>query len=74
MNIIIVHKDIPEELLNATFIIIMPIFGPTPGNEIKSFKLEGDIEFKNVSLTYDDTKIKALKNINFSIKKVYKIF
>ena len=38
-------------------------------NTTKSFKLEGDIEFKNVSLTYDDTKIKALKNINFSIKK-----
>ena len=35
----------------------------------KSFKLKGDIEFKNVSLTYDDTKIKALKNISFSIKK-----
>ena len=38
-------------------------------NTTKSLKLEGDIEFKNVSLTYDDTKIKALKNINFSIKK-----
>jgi ATP-binding cassette subfamily B protein len=42
--------------------------------EIKStstepFELNGNIEFRNVSLTYDDTKIMALKNINFSIKK-----
>ena len=33
------------------------------------FSIEGNIEFKNVSLTYDDTNIKALKNISFSIKK-----
>ncbi len=38
-------------------------------NTKKSFKLEGDIDFKNVSLVYDDTKIKALKNICFSVKK-----
>jgi len=38
-------------------------------NSTKPFKLNGKIEFKNVSLTYDDTKIKALKNINFSIPK-----
>ncbi|WP_139959144.1 ABC transporter ATP-binding protein [Flavicella sediminum] len=31
--------------------------------------IQGNIEFKNVSLTYDDTNITALKNINFSIKK-----
>ena len=42
--------------------------------EIKStstepFELNVNIEFRNVSLTYDDTKIMALKNINFSIKK-----
>mgnify|MGYP000353661836 FL=1 len=35
----------------------------------KPFELNGNIEFRNVSLTYDDTKIMALKNINFSIKK-----
>tara|TARA_B100000780_G_scaffold65580_1_gene43108 strand:- start:5709 stop:7475 length:1767 start_codon:yes stop_codon:yes gene_type:complete len=33
------------------------------------FSVKGNIEFKNVSLTYDDTNIKALKNISFSIKK-----
>lgn len=31
-------------------------------------KLEGNITFKDVSFTYDDTNITALKNINFSIK------
>ena len=35
----------------------------------KPFELNGNIEFRNVSLTYDDTKIMALKNINFSITK-----
>ena len=29
----------------------------------------GKIEFKNVSFTYDDTNIKALKNVSFSIAK-----
>jgi len=31
--------------------------------------IEGKIEFKNVSFTYDDTNIEALKNISFSIEK-----
>jgi ATP-binding cassette subfamily B multidrug efflux pump len=31
--------------------------------------LENAIEFKNVSLTYDDTRITALKNINFTVQK-----
>ena len=29
----------------------------------------GEIEFKDVSFTYDDTNITALKNVNFSLKK-----
>lgn len=32
-------------------------------------KLEGAIEFKNVSFTYPDSGIKALNNISFNIKK-----
>ncbi len=32
-------------------------------------EITGDIEFKNVSFTYDDTNIQALKNISFSIKE-----
>ena len=31
--------------------------------------IKGDIVFKNVSLTYEDTNIQALKNLNFSIKE-----
>ena len=32
-------------------------------------EINGDIEFKNVSLTYDDTNITALKNISFKVTK-----
>ena len=38
-------------------------------NSTIPFNCEGNIEFKNVSITYDDTKIQALKNISFSVKK-----
>ena len=41
--------------------------------EIKSGKtevrLKGNIQFKNVSFTYPDTGIQALKNVNFELKK-----
>lgn len=42
--------------------------------EIKNFtnnpsEIDGDIEFKNVSFTYDDTNITALKNISFKVEK-----
>jgi ATP-binding cassette subfamily B multidrug efflux pump len=36
--------------------------------EIKT-NIEGDIEFKNVSFTYSDSKIEALKNLNLKIEK-----
>ncbi|MFV9550658.1 ABC transporter ATP-binding protein [Algibacter sp. PT7-4] len=32
-------------------------------------KITGDIEFKNVSFTYNDTNIQALKNVSFKIKE-----
>ncbi|QOD61615.1 ABC transporter ATP-binding protein [Polaribacter haliotis] len=32
-------------------------------------ELQGEVTFKNVTFTYDDTNITALKNINFTIKK-----
>ena len=32
-------------------------------------KIIGNIEFKNVSLTYDDTNITALKNVSFKLQK-----
>ncbi|MCL4149234.1 UNVERIFIED_CONTAM: hypothetical protein GTU68_058227 [Idotea baltica] len=31
-------------------------------------KIDGDIAFENVSFTYDDTNIEALKNVNFTVK------
>jgi ATP-binding cassette subfamily B protein len=38
-----------------------------------NLKFEGEIEFKNVSLTYANTGIKALKNVSFKIKAGEKI-
>ncbi len=32
-------------------------------------QIEGEIEFKNVGYTYDDTNIRALHNISFTVKK-----
>ncbi|GAA3567672.1 ABC transporter ATP-binding protein [Snuella lapsa] len=31
--------------------------------------IDGDISFKNVSFTYDDTNIQALKNVSFTVKQ-----
>ena len=36
---------------------------------LKPSTIEGTIEFKNVSFTYDDTNITALKNISFKLEK-----
>ena len=33
-----------------------------------SFDLKGEVTFKGVTLTYDDTGITALKNISFTVK------
>ncbi|NLP56993.1 ABC transporter ATP-binding protein [Lutibacter sp. B1] len=38
-------------------------------NNTNSSQIEGTIEFKKVSFTYDDTNITALKNINFKLEK-----
>ena len=35
---------------------------------ISSSELNGNVTFKNVTFTYDDTNITALKNINFTVK------
>lgn len=32
-------------------------------------KIQGEIEFKNVTFTYEDTEITALQNISFTVKK-----
>ena len=36
---------------------------------IQNYTIKGAIEFKNVSFTYDDTNIIALKNISFKVNK-----
>lgn len=42
---------------------------PEIKNEVENpTKINGDIIFKNVSFTYDDTNIQALKDVSFSIK------
>lgn len=38
-------------------------------NVEESTNIEGDIEFRNVSLVYKDTNIKALNNLSFKVKK-----
>jgi len=50
-----------NEFLNILPSIKNEAIEPTP--------IEGKIEFKNVTFTYEDTKITALKNISFIIEK-----
>ncbi|UKT64791.1 ABC transporter ATP-binding protein [Pedobacter mucosus] len=38
-------------------------------NNTENKDLDGNISFKNVSFTYPDTGIQALKNVNFEVKK-----
>jgi ATP-binding cassette subfamily B protein len=38
-------------------------------NNSTQSEIEGSIEFKNVSLTYDDTNITALKDVSFKVNK-----
>ncbi len=43
---------------------------PEIKNEVtEPTQILGEIEFKNVSFTYEDTGIQALKNVSFSVKK-----
>jgi len=43
---------------------------PDIQNKTKNLsEISGDIQFKNVSFTYADTHIEALKNVSFSVKK-----
>jgi ATP-binding cassette subfamily B protein len=44
------------------FLTTKPEVADVPANHLK---MEGEIEFKNVSFTYPDTKITALKNVSF---------
>jgi ATP-binding cassette subfamily B protein len=42
---------------------------PRDENATKKTTIQGDIEFRNVYFTYEDTKIRALKGISFMVKK-----
>ena len=50
------------------FLMIEPEIKNT---KTRASKINGDINFKNVSLTYKDTNIKALDNVSFIIKEGY---
>jgi ATP-binding cassette, subfamily B, multidrug efflux pump len=45
----------------------------TENSAASSFQLNGQIEFKNVTFTYPDTGIVALKNVSFSMNKGEKL-
>jgi ATP-binding cassette subfamily B protein len=54
-----------QERINE-FLKVVPELKNTPTyNE----KIKGKIEFKNVSFTYEDTKITALNNLSFTVKE-----
>lgn len=62
---IIQQADASQQRINE-FLKTKPTIG-TPTN--KELQIDGNIEFKNVSFTYPDTGIEALRNISFSLKK-----
>ena len=53
-----------QERINDFLLLTTDIENKT----IKDTPIEGDVVFNNVSLTYEDTNIQALKNLNFTIK------
>ncbi|MDC0249267.1 ABC transporter ATP-binding protein/permease [Flavobacteriales bacterium] len=53
-----------QERIN-NFLLLKP---DIQNNQNKQTPIDGDITFKEVSFTYSNTKIEALKNISFSIK------
>ena len=54
-----------QERINEFLSITPEISNPTE----EDLNLKGNVQFKNVSFTYKDTGIKALKNINFTIEE-----
>ncbi len=54
-----------QERINEFLKTKPEISNPNPN----PLEIEGDIRFENVSFTYPDTGIKALKNVSFEIKK-----
>ncbi len=62
---IVQQAEASQKRINA-FLHEKPSIQNTAKN---SSEIEGNIVFKNVNFTYEDTKIQALKNISFSIEK-----
>ena len=54
------------------FMHTQPTIKNTP-NALNKTTLNGDIKYENVTFDYPDTGIKALKNINFTVKKGEKL-
>ena len=63
---IVQQAEASQKRINE-FLEVAPEIENKPSNTLSA--IDGTIEFKNVSLTYDDTNITALKNISFKIEK-----
>ena len=61
---IVQQAEASQKRINEFLKIESEIKNPTS----ETTDIVGDIEFKNVSFTYDDTNIQALKDVSFSIK------
>ncbi len=59
------QADASQERINEFLSVKPDITNPKQETD----EINGSIEFRNVSFTYDDTNITALKNISFSVKK-----
>ena len=59
------EAEASQKRLNEFLKIVPEIENKNPNHTA----IEGEISFKNVSFTYEDTKINALQNISFSVKK-----
>jgi ATP-binding cassette subfamily B protein len=59
------EAEASQKRLNEFLNIVPEIENQNPNHS----QIQGDIAFKNVSYTYEDTNITALKNISFDIKK-----
>lgn len=61
---IVQQAEVSQERINEFLKVV-----PEIQNHVEeTTPIKGDIEFKDVSFTYDDTNITALKNVSFSLK------
>jgi len=59
------EAEASQKRLNEFLKIVPEIQNNNPA----SSSIDGTISFENVSYTYEDTNIEALKNISFTVKK-----